>query len=293
MAKHILGLWALLLVAVRPAQALRASPAGVPLADVEKYVGASLEYVKNLIKTAELAAEELSTNPNMMRIPGIPWVNKKTGHTRLESFLREMKTPGYQPTASDLVGASCVPSDFTNMSTAKGAGWMMLCFHMGMGWWSSDPARQAENRFDIDTFVQCGAAKIGMKEDCFGCMGQLLSTNVANACTSCFYDACANECKTCTQAGVTAFQTCVGGSWVKFGQNQVCLPRKTTTTAPGDTTAPLPGFADLPAPQSWEKDWIARNWKDSDADIDQDFITRSTEAPVAEPLPNITLPFKK
>jgi len=277
MAKHVLGLWALFLAAVLPAQTLRVSPgesknfsAGVPVADVEKYVGASLQFLQGLINTAELKAQELSTNPNMMRIPGVPWVNKKTGRSYLERFLREMKTPGYEPTPGDLVGATCVPGDFVNTSTARGASWMMLCFHYGMGWWSSDPARQAENRFDIDTFVQCGAAKIGIKEECFGCMGELIVQNVINACTSCFYDACANECKACTEPGVTAFRTCVGGSWVKFGQHQVCLPRKTTTTIPGDTTT-VTGFSDLPQPGSWEKDWIARNWVDSDADFGQDW----------------------
>jgi len=274
MAKHVLGLWALFLGSLLPARALRVSPgesknrtAGVTLEEVEQYVGSGLDYLKNLIDTAERKAHELSTNPNMMRIPGVPYMKKGSGgHSMLEQFLREMKTPGYVPTAADLADATCLPTDFANTSTAKGASWMILCFHLSMGWWSSDPYRQAENRFDIDTFVQCGADKIGIREECFGCLGQLIVKNVVNSCTTCFYDTCGSDCKACSEPGVSAFKTCVGGNWVKFGQGQVCKPRKTTTLAPGATSKPQPGLADLPGPGPWEKQWIADNWLDADSD---------------------------
>lgn len=236
-----------------------------------------MEYLKGLIGTAEIKAQELSMNPNMMRIPGVTRP-KDAARGMLEEFMREMKAPGYTPTPADLAGATCLPGDFTNTSTPKGLGWTILCFHLGMGWWSSDPYRQAENRFDIDTFVQCGAAKIGIKEECFGCLGQLIVQNVINSCTTCFYDGCGDTCRTCSKPGVDSFKTCAGGNWVKFGQGQICLPRKTTTTvtttsynasAPTETTTTkrIPGFSDLPQPGPWEKKWIKENWFDADSDI--------------------------
>lgn len=305
MAKHVLGVWALCLAAVLPVRALRVTAGelknrttGTSLAAVEDYVQSSMEFLKGLINTAENKAQELSMNPNMMRIPGMTdrrIRQKDSSRGMLEEFLREMKAPGYVPSPEDLVGATCLPGDFANTSTPKGLGWTILCFHLGMGWWSSDPYRQAENRFDIDTFVQCGAAKIGIKEECFGCLGALIEQNVANACTSCFSDACGSSCKTCSKPGVDAFKTCAGGNWVKFGQNQVCYPRKTTTTVPGNssTTKKIPGFTDLPPPGPWEKVWIADNWFDADADPTfalPDYPTSTTTTTITSTatLPNST-----
>lgn len=287
MAKHVLGLWALCLASVLPARALRVTSgegknrtSGASLADVEEYVQSGMEYLKGLIGTAEMKAQELSMNPNMMRIPGQGIRPRDSPRGMIEEFMREMKVPGYTPyvpTPADLAGASCLPGDFTNTSTPKGIGWTILCFHLGMGWWSSDPYRAAENRFDIDAFVQCGAAKIGIKSECYGCLGQLIVQNVINSCTTCFYDGCSDTCKTCSKPGVEAFKTCAGGNWVKFGQGQICYPKKTTTTvtttynasAPEVTTTTkvIPGFSDLPLPGPWEKRWIKENWFDADSDI--------------------------